>query len=98
MSSGYLTGLSSLFICWRQGFSFTHDTSLALRYPTRVFIKFWRFCAPYVRWCDGNLMAGIPPAFMGVKNRAVTLIGGINTHWNWLASLLLHPSALVHIP
>ena len=29
-------------------------------------------------------MAGIPPAFIGAKNRVVTLIGGINTHSNGL--------------
>ena len=53
-----------------------------LRYPERVFIKFGWLRVPHVERCDGNQMAGIPPAFMGAKNRAVTLIGGINTHSN----------------
>ena len=81
-----------------RAFSFAYDTFLALRYPERVFIKFWRLCAPHVGRCDGNLIAGIPPAFIGVKNRAVTLIGGINTHSNWPVILLLHPRVLAHIP
>ena len=81
-----------------RAFSFAYDTSLALRYPERVFIKFWRLYAPHIGWCDGNLMAGIPPAFMGAKNRAVTLIGGINIHSNGPLILLLHPRALAHIP
>ena len=81
-----------------RAFSFAYDTFLALWYPERVFIKFWRLCAPYVGRCDGNLTAGIPPAFMGVKNRVIILIGGINTHSNGPAILLLHPRALAHIP
>ena len=35
---------------------------------------------------------------MGAKNRAVTLIGGINTHSKGPIILLLHPRALAHIP
>ena len=58
-------------------------------------ISFWRFgiqsesslnsggsCAPHVGQRDGNPTVGISPVFTGVKNRAVTLIGGINTHSN----------------
>ena len=81
-----------------RAFSFAYDTFLGLWYPERVFIKFWRLCAPHIGWCDGNLMAGIPPDFMGAKNRAITLIGGINTHSNWPVILLLHPRAFAHIP
>ena len=82
MFSRPFTGLSSLVLCWRQGFSFAHDTSLALRYPAHVFIKFWWLCACHVGWRDGNPTVDISPVFMGAKNRAVTLIGGINTHSN----------------
>ena len=79
-------------------FSFAYNTFLALQYPERVFIKFWRLCAPHIGRCNGNLTAGIPPAFMGTKNQAITLIGGINTHSNGPAILLLHPRALAYIP
>ena len=81
-----------------RAFSFAYDTFLALRYPEHVSIKFWWLCAPHVRRCDGNLTIGIPPAFMGAKNWAVTLIGSINAHSNGPVILLLHPRALAHIP
>ena len=81
-----------------KAFSFAYNTSLALRYLERVFIKFWWLCAFHIRRCDGNLTAGIPPAFMGVKNLVIILIGGINAHSNGPAILLLHPRALAHIP
>ena len=87
--------LSSISV---RAFSFAYDTFLALRYLERVFIKFWWLCAPHVGRCDDNLTAGIPPVFMGAKNRAVTLIGGINTHSNQSVTLLLHPRVLTHIP
>ena len=81
-----------------KAFSLAYDTFLALRYPERVSIKFWWLCVLHVGWCDGNQTAGIPPAFMGTKNQAVTLIGGINTHSNGSIILLLHPRAFAHIP
>ena len=65
-----------------RAFLFAQDTFLALRYTERVFIKFWRLCAPHIGRRDGNPTVGISPVFTGVKNRAVTLIGGINTHSN----------------
>ena len=71
---------------------------LVLRYPERVFIKFWWLRVPHVGRCDGNPTVGIPLAFMGAKNQAVTLFGGINTHSNGSVILLLLPKALVHIP
>ena len=81
-----------------RAFSFAYDTFLAIQYPERVSIKFWWLYTPHVGRCDGNLTAGIPPAFMSAKNRAVTLIGSINTHSNGPVILLLHPIALAHIP
>ena len=81
-----------------RAFSFAYNTFMALRYPECVFIKFWWLCTPHFGRCDGNLTARIPPAFMGAKNRAITLIGVINTHSNGPAILLLHPRALAHIP
>ena len=71
---------------------------LALRYPERVFIKFWWLHVPHVGQCDGNPMVGISLALIGAKNQAVTLVGGINTHSNGSVILLLLPKALVHIP
>ena len=73
MSSEPLTSLSSLILCC---------TFLALRYTEHVFIKFWWLCALHVGRRDGNPTVGVSPVFMGVKNCAVTLIGGINTHSN----------------
>ena len=63
----------------------------------RVLIKFWRLCAPHVRWCDGNPTVGISLGFIGGKIRAVILIGGINTHLNQSVFLLLHLRVLAHI-
>ena len=74
------------------------SNSLALRYPERVSIKFWWLCVPHVGRCDGNQMAGIPPAFMGAKNRVVTSIRDINTHSNRSVILLSLPRAPAHIP
>ena len=64
---------------FRSAFSFAYDTFLGLWYPERVFIKFWRLYAPHVGRHDGDPTVGVSLAFMGVKNRAVTLIEGINT-------------------
>ena len=63
-------------------FLFAQDTFLVLQYTERVFIKFWRLCAPHVGRRDGNPTVGISLVFTGAKNRAVILIGGINTHSN----------------
>ena len=71
---------------------------LALRYTEQVFIKLWQLCDPHVGRRDGNPTVGISPVFMGGENRAVILIGGINTHSNQSITLLLHPRVLVHIP
>ena len=65
-----------------RAFLFAQDTFLALRYTERVFIKFWWFYAPHVGRRDGNPTKGISPVFTGAKNRAVILIGAINTHSN----------------
>ena len=71
---------------------------MALWYTRRVLIKFWQFCAPHVRQCDGNPTVGISSGFMGGKIRAVILIGSINTHLNQYVSLLLHSRVLAYIP
>ena len=65
-----------------RAFLFAQDTFLALWYTGRVFIKFWQLCASHVGRRDGNPTVGISPVFMCMKNRAVTLIRGINTHSN----------------
>ena len=64
----------------------------------RVLIKFWRLCAPHIRWYDGNPTVGISLAFMGGKIRVVILIGGINTHLNQSIPLLLHSRVLGTYP
>ena len=55
---------------------------LVLRYTQRVFIKFWQLYAPHVGRYDGDPTVGVSSTFMGAKNRAITLIGGINTRSN----------------
>ena len=82
MSSGPLAACQVLSFVSVRAFLFAQDTFLAFRYTERVFIKFWRLCAPHVGRHDGNPTVGISLVFTGAKNRAVILIGGINTHSN----------------
>ena len=70
---------------------------LALRYMERALIKFWWLGAPYVQRCDGNLTVGMSLTLWAGKPVQLFLIGGINTHLNQFASLLLHSRVLAHI-
>ena len=78
-------------------FSPVQGTLLALWYTERALIKFWRLGAPHVQRCDGNLMVGISLTLWVGKPVRLFLIGGINTHLNQFASLLLHSRVLAHI-
>ena len=70
---------------------------MALRYTKRALIKFWRLGAPHVQWYDGNLTVGISLTLWAGKPVRLFLIGGISTHLNQFASLLLHSRVLAHI-
>ena len=80
-----------------RAFSLVQGTFLLLWYTERALIKFWRLCAPHIQQCDGNLMVGISLTLWAGKPTRLFLIGGINTHLNRFASLLLHSRVLVHI-
>ena len=58
-----------------RAFSLVQGTFLALWYAECILIKFWRLCAPHVRWCDGNPTVGVSLAFMGGKTSAVYFNG-----------------------
>ena len=54
-----------------RAFSLVQGTFLVLRYTEHALIKFWRLCAPHVKWCDSNPTVGTSLAFMGGKTRTV---------------------------
>ena len=60
--------LSSISV---RAFSLVQGTFLALRYTEHALIKFWRLCAPHIKWCDGNPTVGTSLAFMGKKTHTI---------------------------
>ena len=71
MSSGLHHGLSSLSFISARAFSLVQGTFLVLRYTEHALIKFWRLCAPHVKWCDSNPTVGTSLTFMGGKTCTV---------------------------
>ena len=64
MSSGFRHGLSSPILHQCQSlFACLRHVPGASMYMGRVLIKFWQFCAPHVRRCDGNPTVGISLAY-----------------------------------